>query len=73
MSLNKALAPCQIWPKKKIRAKDKCPNVNQPRGLVLNTPSDSNEERLNSKISPNCERRAYFLTVAESLKLIIDR
>jgi hypothetical protein len=72
-SRKRVRAPCQIWPKKNINANDKCPKVNQPRGLLLKTPSDSNVERSNSNISPNWERRAYFLTVEGSLKLIKDR
>jgi len=66
-SLKIVLAPCQICPKKNNKANDKCPKVNQPRGLLLNTPSDCKVVRSNSKISPNCERRAYFFTVEASL------
>merc|ERR1712146_10920 len=63
------LAPCHKWPKKN-NANTACPNVYQPRGLLLNTPSDSKLVRSNSKTSPNCAFRAYFLTVGASLNVL---
>ena len=37
-SLNKVLAPCQMCPKKKSKAKEACPKVNQPPRLLRKTP-----------------------------------
>jgi len=56
-----------MCPKKKSRANEACPKVNQPLGLLRKTPSDFKVARSNSKISPNYARLAYFFTVAGSL------
>ena len=61
-------APCQICPRKNNSLKHRCPNVNQPRGLVRKTPSDGKLPRSNSKGSPSCARRAYLATTVGSVK-----